>query len=115
MAGVGAHDDLFRKEIAKYDPICAEIADNIVAQEQLLLQIQVKPQFLIKTSLSVLWDKFCSGSLVQTFFLLMFLLRYIPLMVCVYIKRRCRSTNNLHPIFGSISGLQPILAKKARP
>ncbi|XP_037462673.1 vacuolar-sorting protein BRO1-like [Triticum dicoccoides] len=40
MAGVGAHDDLFRKEIAKYDPICAEIADNIVAQEQLLLQIQ---------------------------------------------------------------------------
>lgn len=51
MAGVGAHDDLFRKEIAKYDPICAEIADNIVAQEQLLLQIQVKPQFLIKTCL----------------------------------------------------------------
>ncbi|CAM0956645.1 unnamed protein product [Alopecurus aequalis] len=42
MAGVGSHDDLFKKEIAKYDPICAEIADNIVAQEQLLLQIQAQ-------------------------------------------------------------------------
>jgi programmed cell death 6-interacting protein len=41
MVGVGSHDDLFKKEIAKYDPICADIADNIVAQEQLLLQIQV--------------------------------------------------------------------------
>jgi programmed cell death 6-interacting protein len=41
MAGVGSHDDLFKKEIAKYDSICAEIGDNIVAQEQLLLQIQV--------------------------------------------------------------------------
>lgn len=40
MAGVGSPDDLFKKEIAKYDPICAEIADNIVAQEHLLLQIQ---------------------------------------------------------------------------
>ncbi|TVU02382.1 hypothetical protein EJB05_52116, partial [Eragrostis curvula] len=42
MAGVGSHDDLFKKEISKYDPICAEIADNIVAQEQLLLQIQAQ-------------------------------------------------------------------------
>ncbi|GJN19757.1 hypothetical protein PR202_gb07066 [Eleusine coracana subsp. coracana] len=42
MAGVGSHDDLFKKEIAKYDPICADIADNIVAQEQLLLQIQAQ-------------------------------------------------------------------------
>lgn len=41
MAGVGSHDDLFKKEIAKYDSICADIAENIVAQEQLLLQIQV--------------------------------------------------------------------------
>jgi hypothetical protein len=41
MAGVGSHDDLFKKEISKYDPISAEIADNIVAQEQLLLQLQV--------------------------------------------------------------------------
>ncbi|CAN6310618.1 unnamed protein product [Urochloa humidicola] len=42
MAGVGSHDDLFKKEIAKYDSICVEIADNIVAQEQLLLQIQAQ-------------------------------------------------------------------------
>uniref|UniRef100_A0A0E0BC69 BRO1 domain-containing protein n=2 Tax=Oryza glumipatula TaxID=40148 RepID=A0A0E0BC69_9ORYZ len=42
MAGVGSHDDLFKKEISKYDPVCAEIADNIVAQEQLLLQIQAQ-------------------------------------------------------------------------
>uniref|UniRef100_A0ACD5TJG1 Uncharacterized protein n=1 Tax=Avena sativa TaxID=4498 RepID=A0ACD5TJG1_AVESA len=42
MAGVGSHDDLFKKEIAKYDQICAEIADNIVAQEHLLLQIQAQ-------------------------------------------------------------------------
>ncbi|XP_062205317.1 vacuolar-sorting protein BRO1-like [Phragmites australis] len=42
MAGAGSHDDLYKKEIAKYDPICAEIADNIVAQEQLLLQIQAQ-------------------------------------------------------------------------
>uniref|UniRef100_A0A0E0MAT5 BRO1 domain-containing protein n=1 Tax=Oryza punctata TaxID=4537 RepID=A0A0E0MAT5_ORYPU len=39
MTSVGSHDDLFKKEISKYDPVCAEIADNIVAQEQLLLQI----------------------------------------------------------------------------
>nr|CAB3499273.1 unnamed protein product [Digitaria exilis] len=42
MAGVGSHDDLFKKEIAKYDSICADIAENIVAQEQLLLQIQAQ-------------------------------------------------------------------------
>lgn len=40
MAGTGSHEDLFKKEIAKYDPICQEIAKNIEAQEQLLLQIQ---------------------------------------------------------------------------
>jgi programmed cell death 6-interacting protein len=45
MAGVGSHDDLFKKEVAKYDPICSEIADNIVAQDQLLLQIQVSLNF----------------------------------------------------------------------
>lgn len=36
----GSHEDLFRKEIAKYDHICEEIAQNIKAQEQLLLQIE---------------------------------------------------------------------------
>ncbi|EHA8588200.1 Vacuolar-sorting protein BRO1 [Cocos nucifera] len=40
MASTGSHEDLFKKEIAKYDQICEEIAQNIEAQEQLLLQIQ---------------------------------------------------------------------------
>ncbi|KAE9450956.1 hypothetical protein C3L33_17133, partial [Rhododendron williamsianum] len=40
MASTGSYEDLFRKEIMKYDHICEEIAQNIEAQEQLLLQIQ---------------------------------------------------------------------------
>lgn len=42
MATAGSSEDLFRKEISKYDNICEEIAQNINAQEQLLLQIQVR-------------------------------------------------------------------------
>ncbi|WOL07207.1 programmed cell death 6-interacting protein-like [Canna indica] len=42
MASTGSQEDLFKKEIAKYDQICEEIAQNIVAQEHLLLQIQSK-------------------------------------------------------------------------
>ncbi|CAI9096083.1 OLC1v1032154C1 [Oldenlandia corymbosa var. corymbosa] len=42
MTSSGSHEDLFRKEIAKYDHICQEIAQNIDAQEQLLVQIQVQ-------------------------------------------------------------------------
>ncbi|CAK7326684.1 unnamed protein product [Dovyalis caffra] len=42
MTSTGSYEDLFRKEIAKYDPICEDIAQNIVAQEQLLLQIQAQ-------------------------------------------------------------------------
>jgi programmed cell death 6-interacting protein len=41
MTSTGSYEDLFRKEIAKYDHISEEIAQNIEAQEQLLLQIQV--------------------------------------------------------------------------
>ena len=41
MASTGSYEDLFTKEITKYDNICQEIAQNIEAQEQLLLQIQV--------------------------------------------------------------------------
>ncbi|XP_022152294.1 vacuolar-sorting protein BRO1 [Momordica charantia] len=40
MTSTGSYEDLFRKEIAKYDNICEEISRNIEAQEQLLLQIQ---------------------------------------------------------------------------
>ncbi|KAK3189498.1 hypothetical protein Dsin_029059 [Dipteronia sinensis] len=42
MTSTGSHEDLFRKEISKYDHICEEIARNIEAQEQLLFQIQAQ-------------------------------------------------------------------------
>ncbi|KAI4313849.1 hypothetical protein L6164_026796 [Bauhinia variegata] len=42
MTSTGSHEDLFKKEIAKYDHICEDIAQNIEAQEQLLLQIQAQ-------------------------------------------------------------------------
>ncbi|XP_042399232.1 vacuolar-sorting protein BRO1-like [Zingiber officinale] len=40
MASTVSQEDLFKKEISKYDQICEEISQNINAQEQLLLQIQ---------------------------------------------------------------------------
>ncbi|KAA0046303.1 ALG-2 interacting protein X [Cucumis melo var. makuwa] len=40
MTSTGSYEDLFRKEVSKYDNICEEISRNIEAQEQLLLQIQ---------------------------------------------------------------------------
>ncbi|KAL5761123.1 hypothetical protein ACOSQ2_019961 [Xanthoceras sorbifolium] len=42
MTSTGSHEDLFRKEISKYNHICEEIARNIEAQEQLLFQIQAQ-------------------------------------------------------------------------
>ncbi|KAG6715188.1 hypothetical protein I3842_05G238500 [Carya illinoinensis] len=42
MTSTGSYEDLFRKEISKYDHICEDIAQNIEAQEQLLLQIQAQ-------------------------------------------------------------------------
>ncbi|XP_050226094.1 vacuolar-sorting protein BRO1 [Mercurialis annua] len=42
MTSSGSYEDLFKKEIAKYDRICEDIAQNIEAQEQLLLQIQAQ-------------------------------------------------------------------------
>lgn len=42
MTSTGSYEDLFRKEISKYDHICQEIAQNLVAQEQLLMQIQAQ-------------------------------------------------------------------------
>lgn len=41
MATTGSHEDLFRREISKYDHICEEIAKNLESQEQLLMHIQV--------------------------------------------------------------------------
>ncbi|KAK4763463.1 hypothetical protein SAY87_012901 [Trapa incisa] len=40
MTSMGSYEDLFRKELSKYDHICEDIARNIEAQEQLLIQIQ---------------------------------------------------------------------------
>ncbi|XP_031263625.1 vacuolar-sorting protein BRO1-like [Pistacia vera] len=45
MTITGSYEDLFRKEISKYDRICEDIAHNIEAQEQLLYQIQVTSCF----------------------------------------------------------------------
>ncbi|PWA35768.1 BRO1 domain, ALIX V-shaped domain protein [Artemisia annua] len=42
MAMTGSYEDLFRKEISKYDHICEEISQNLQAQDQLLLQIQAQ-------------------------------------------------------------------------
>ncbi|TMW90338.1 hypothetical protein EJD97_015881 [Solanum chilense] len=42
MTFTGSQEDLFRKEIAKYDHLCEEISQNLEAQEQLLLQIQAQ-------------------------------------------------------------------------
>lgn len=42
MATSGSYEDLFKKELGKYDPICQEVARNVEAQEQLLRQIQVQ-------------------------------------------------------------------------
>ncbi|XP_024989602.1 vacuolar-sorting protein BRO1-like [Cynara cardunculus var. scolymus] len=42
MTSIGSHEDLFRKEIAKYDQICEDISQNLQAQEQLLLHIQAQ-------------------------------------------------------------------------
>ncbi|KAL8229970.1 hypothetical protein R6Q57_014870 [Mikania cordata] len=42
MTSAGSYEDLFRKEIAKYNHICEEISQNLQAQEQLLLHIQAQ-------------------------------------------------------------------------
>ena len=47
MTSTGSYEDLFRKEISKYDLISEDIGHNIEAQEQLLLQIQV--QFFLQS------------------------------------------------------------------
>ncbi|KAK9676291.1 hypothetical protein RND81_11G067000 [Saponaria officinalis] len=42
MISTGSYEDLYKKEISKYDHICEEIAQNLDAQEQLLIQIQAQ-------------------------------------------------------------------------
>ena len=41
MTSTGSYEDMFRKEMSKYDHICQDISQNIEVQEQLLMQIQV--------------------------------------------------------------------------
>jgi hypothetical protein len=41
LLGCTSSDELFKKEIEKYNPICEEINKHIQIMEQLLLQIQV--------------------------------------------------------------------------
>lgn len=52
MTITGSYEDMFRKEISKYDHICEDISQNIEVQEQLLMQIQV-----------YLFCHLCSGTL----------------------------------------------------
>ncbi|KAJ0726946.1 putative BRO1 domain, ALIX V-shaped domain, BRO1 domain superfamily protein [Helianthus annuus] len=42
MTSTGSYEDLFRKEIAKYNRICEEISQNLQDQEQLLRHIQAQ-------------------------------------------------------------------------
>ncbi|KAG2321340.1 hypothetical protein Bca52824_014553 [Brassica carinata] len=42
MTSTGSYEDMFRKEISKYDHICQDISQNIEVQEQLLMQIQAQ-------------------------------------------------------------------------
>ncbi|CAN8312240.1 unnamed protein product [Cochlearia groenlandica] len=42
MTITGSYEDMFRKEISKYDHICQDISQNIEVQEQLLIQIQAQ-------------------------------------------------------------------------
>ncbi|KAK9750380.1 hypothetical protein RND81_02G192200 [Saponaria officinalis] len=42
MTCTGSYEYLFKKEISKYDHICEEIAQNLEAQEQLLIQVKAQ-------------------------------------------------------------------------
>ena len=37
----GSQEDLFKRELAKYDPVCLEVSKNIEMQQKLLEQIMV--------------------------------------------------------------------------
>lgn len=42
MSTSGSYEDLFKKELAKYDPICQEVSKNVEAQDRLLQQIKMQ-------------------------------------------------------------------------
>jgi hypothetical protein len=41
MTTSGSYEELFKRELSKFDPICVEVAKNVDAQERLLHQIKV--------------------------------------------------------------------------
>eukprot|EP00249_Psilotum_nudum_P017974 c26581_g1_i1 orf=67-2718(+) len=42
MSTSGSYEELFKRELAKYDPICQEVSKNLEAQEKLIQQIKVQ-------------------------------------------------------------------------
>lgn len=42
MSTSGSYEDLFKRELGKFDPICQEISKNVEAQEKLLQQIKMQ-------------------------------------------------------------------------
>ncbi|KAI5055520.1 hypothetical protein GOP47_0029041 [Adiantum capillus-veneris] len=42
MTTSGSYEDLFKKELGKYDQVCQEVSKNVEAQEKLLLQIKMQ-------------------------------------------------------------------------
>eukprot|EP00245_Coleochaete_scutata_P013859 TRINITY_DN574_c0_g2_i2.p1 TRINITY_DN574_c0_g2~~TRINITY_DN574_c0_g2_i2.p1 ORF type:complete len:730 (-),score=195.09 TRINITY_DN574_c0_g2_i2:235-2424(-) len=44
MTCTGSYDDLFKRNIAKYDPLCQEVQKNVEAQEYLMRQIQAQSE-----------------------------------------------------------------------
>eukprot|EP00850_Spirogloea_muscicola_P022347 SM000289S10413 [mRNA] locus=s289:127673:133488:- [translate_table: standard] len=47
----GSYEDLFKRELAKYDPVCAEVSQNVQAQQNLLQEIKVGQELWILTVL----------------------------------------------------------------
>ena len=41
MTTSGSYEDLFKKELEKYDQICQEVQKNVDAQDRILQQIKV--------------------------------------------------------------------------
>ncbi|KAL3693041.1 hypothetical protein R1sor_006692 [Riccia sorocarpa] len=49
MTTSGSYEDLFKKELAKFDPVCAEVAKNIETQERLMQQIKAQNDIFAAT------------------------------------------------------------------
>eukprot|EP00252_Welwitschia_mirabilis_P019453 TRINITY_DN4515_c0_g1_i1.p1 TRINITY_DN4515_c0_g1~~TRINITY_DN4515_c0_g1_i1.p1 ORF type:complete len:888 (+),score=181.72 TRINITY_DN4515_c0_g1_i1:183-2846(+) len=49
MATSGSYEDLFKRELAKYEPVCKEISQNIEAQQELIQQIEAQNETFAAT------------------------------------------------------------------